>query len=161
HTKMIYVADQEAVNQNAPPGRIVAINMDPTTGKQIEPPDQRVIPLTFHRLVFDDTLTTSQTIDFKGTSPTSTAISPAGDRLSVLVKSVTPALGDGVLIVDTEANRAVSFVPLSGAPLVGQAPPGTSKATVPTSRTPLAISRDGRLLYVGLGSEITIVNLVE
>ncbi|MGE5243270.1 MAG: S8 family serine peptidase [Betaproteobacteria bacterium] len=155
-TQMIYVADQDAVNDNGlPPGRIIGIDVDPKTGQPILPPNHKVIPLTF----------TKNGITFTGARPTALAISPSGEKFYAVVRSVAPDLGDGVLVVNTLSNEAEDFIPFSGvafAAPAGGAPPGSGAPVLLSNLRPgMVFSKDGRLLYVAVGTGIAIVNTTE
>ncbi len=155
--QMIYVSDQQAGTAE-PFGRVIGIDVDPLTGKRPTPPNPDVvIPLTF----------TAQGQTFQGTKPTAMIASPLGDRLFVVVNGGT-SLGDGLLVINTRSNRAVDFIAFSGAPFPvpapapgAPAPPLPAPVKAPTLKPALAFSKDGRLLYAGIGTALIVVNVVD
>ncbi|HEY7502196.1 MAG TPA: Ig-like domain-containing protein [Vicinamibacterales bacterium] len=148
----IYVADNDAPLGNDRKGRIIGINIDPNTGLRRDGPFDKEIELGFGL----------PSAVFLGTNPTALIASPTAPRLYAIVTSTVPVgMGDGVLVVNTLSNRAENFIPLSGEPF----PPvpgasGFSPVTLPTQRPGLAISPDGKLLYVGAGRRLIVINTV-
>lgn len=155
--QMIYVSDQEAGSGELR-GRVIGIDVDPLTGKRPTPPNPDVVvPLAF----------TSRGQAFQGTKPTAAIVSPLGERLFVVVDGGA-SLGDGLLVINTRSNRATDFIAFSGAPFPVPAPaPGAATAPppapvrAPTLKPALAFSKDGRLLYAGIGTSLIVVNVAD
>src|SRR5206468_6483271 len=85
--------------------------------------------------------------------------SPDGGSLYIVVQSGDTSLGDGILVINTKALEASAFIPLSGAVFPPDpARPQPPAVTLDSVRPGLAISKDGRLLYVAAGDRIIIVN---
>ena len=147
----IYVADNDAPVSTIRRGKIIGINIDPQTGERSSPTFDLEIDLGF----------ATPGSAFLGTAPTALLASPTNDRLYAIASSITPVLGDGVLVINTIANRAVNFIPLSGEPFPPVPGPSPfSPVTMPTPRPGMVLSKDGRLLYVAVGRRIVIVNTV-
>ena len=106
-SQAVYVADHDAENTGAAPGRVVAIEIDPLTGLRLAPADDKVIALKLLR----DGITSTFT------NPTAMAVSPSGEKAYVVVTSTDPALGDGVLEIGTLSREVRDFIPFSGAQL--------------------------------------------
>ncbi len=150
-SQAVYVADDDADNGALPPGRVVAVDIDPMTGDRLGPTD-RVIPLTLSRAG----------VTWTFTNPSSMAITPDGEKAYVVVSSTVPAIGDGVLEIGTRGGEPRDFIAFSGARLdSGPTAPNPPPVVVPTRRPGMVLSRDGRLLYVATGLTITIINTIE
>ena len=148
--QMTYVADQDAVGASGAVGRIVAIDVDPLTGqRRLTSPVDTEIPL----------MLTQGAATLEARRPTSLAISPAGDLFAAVVETVSPAMGHGVMLFGTRSQRATGFVAFSGASFPDAVGAGTPVGPG-TLRPGLVFSRDGRLLYVGVGSRILVINTV-
>jgi PKD repeat protein len=150
-TTTVFVADNEAPNGTGMPGAVVALEVDPVTAKpSAGPGSSKAIGLTVVK--------GGQTL--VAGLPRTMVMAPDGLRLYVFASSVG-TFGDGILIIDTTTKKAIDFVPLSGASFPakrGQTQPRAFNAYQP--RPPMAISKDGRLLYVSTGTGLRIVNLV-
>jgi hypothetical protein len=145
----VYVADRKALGTATQPGTVVVVNVDPVTGTPATGPGATTtIDLTLRQ--------GGRTLQIGG--PVSLVTSRDGGRLYVFASAPDP-FGDGIAIVDGTSRRTLAFVPLSGTPF--PLPAGAS-ASRPfrnyLPRPPMALSRDGRLLYVATGTGIRIVN---
>jgi len=147
--QVIYVADQEVENSNSAPGRLLALDVDPLTGRVQT--TANVIPLTV----------TQGNATLHGTKPTAILVSPAGDEAYAVVEDASGALGDGLLVINTYTLQVVNFLPLSGAPFTAPANPVLASVRASTNRTNMVFSHDGRLLYLGIGKRLLIINTVE
>ncbi len=150
-TTTVFVADNEAPNGTALPGAIVALQIDPLTAKPSSGAgSSKAIGLTVVK--------GGQTL--VAGLPRTMVMAPDGLRLYAFVSTVG-TFGDGIVIIDTTTQKAIDFVALSGAsfpPQRGRTQPKAFNAYQP--RPPMAISKDGRLLYVSTGAGLRIVNLV-
>ncbi|HEY2431353.1 MAG TPA: S8 family serine peptidase, partial [Vicinamibacterales bacterium] len=142
----VYVADRDR-------GVVVALEIDPLTGKPRIPavPD-RVIPLTL----------TKQGVALEAINPLGVAMSPAGEQIYVLVRALSPNdLGDGIMIISTQSERAIDFIPLSGATFPRVPSPLTPGAVTVRKYAPMVVSRDGYLLYVGANDSLVVINTID
>ena len=138
----VYVADRKALGTGTQPGTVVVVNVDPITGTPAAGPGATTtIDLTLRQ--------GGRTLQIGG--PVSLLTSRDGGRLYVFASAPDP-FGDGIAIVDGTSRRTLAFVPLSGTPFplpadVSARPPFRNYLP----RPPIALSRDGRLLYVATG----------
>jgi PKD repeat protein len=135
----IYVSDNEAPNG----GAVILLDIDPLTGALVNSQlDNRVLRAS------------SIGVSVK---PSSAVASPAGDRLFVLGHSNPgDAVGDGLLIINTLTDEIEKFIPFSEFPNGGGPPTAPVSAPVTAS---IAVSQDGRIVYVPAGQQIVIVNV--
>jgi DNA-binding beta-propeller fold protein YncE len=133
----VYVADQDAPDASGFPGKLLAIDVDPLTGRRVSALATE-IPLT---------VTVGGTA-INGRRPTAVAVSPAGRRLYVVTETDDPAT-DALFVVDTEARpfRVDTALPLG--------------LRVVSARPGMVFSKDGRLLYLAANRRIVVVNTVE
>jgi PKD repeat protein len=143
----VYVADNDMPNPEGPPGLVVALTVDPFTGERISGALDEPIRLAVN--------------GFSGTAPTQMIVDPAGDKLYVAVTADEPALGGGVLVVNTHDYSAERFIAFSGATAPGASPGSFSPLPAIISGRRMVFSKDGRLLYVAVGLEIVVVNTVD
>jgi subtilisin family serine protease len=145
----VYVADRKATGTGSQTGTVVVVNVDPVAGVPASGGSATTtIDLTVRR--------SGQTLAVG--EPRSIVTSPDGTRLYVFASAPDP-YGDGILIIDGTSRRTLSFVPLSGTPF--PIPTG-GQANQPfrnfLPRPSMALSRDGRLLYVSTGIGVRILN---
>ena len=150
----VYIADQELDTGNPNSrGAVVAIQVDPLTGRRDPTVQDTIIPLTVQ----------GATENFVTKRPTELIAAPSGDKVYAVVQTDEPAIGDGLLVISTQSNRARKFIGFNGTTFPATGPPPLAPAPVfaGSLRPGNAFSKDGRLLYVGTGQTITIINTVE
>ncbi len=143
-----FVSDNEVPMPNGT-GGVVSVAIDPLTGT----------PTTLAtRVAAIDLTVAAGSTPVHPHHPTTVIVSPAGESLYVVAKS-DATLGDGIAVIDTRALKARTFIPLSGASLTtapGQ--PHPTAVQIDSTKPGLALSKDGRLLYVAANDRIIIVN---
>jgi hypothetical protein len=150
-TQPAYIANQGIATPDEP-GIVVAFELDPITGRPSSIRPDTSVPLQF----------AIGNATFSGRNPKAVAIAPQGDYLYVVVSASNAALGDGLLVINTQNHQAEGFIAFSGAPFPpreGEPPPAPIVAQ--DNRPGLVISHDGRLAYAGAGTSLVVINLVE
>ena len=143
-----YVSDNELPTANAI-GGIVSVGVDPLTGAPATGPG---------KLTTIDLAVTSGHTTLQLHHPTSSIVSPAGEWLYAVAKS-DDTLGDGIVVINTQSLKPRAFIPLSGASFpLNPAQPPPPAVNIDNPRPGLALSKDGRLLYVSAGDRLVIVN---
>jgi len=130
----VFVADERAAT-------LIGLSIDPLTGERRLDPDT-VINLTLNGIVG---------------VPKAMVFSPTGDIVYVVV-ATRDAFGDGVMIVNTARRRVERFLAFSGAEDNAPVP---RALRIGAARPGMALTPDGRLLYVSFGSRLAIFNTVE
>jgi hypothetical protein len=147
-THRVWVADSEDAPGAATRGAIVGLDVDPMSG---EPAAMPPLELAGTVTLGSETGFVFNTVTAQ--RPRSLVTSPTG-MLFAVARDAT--LGDGVLIASTRTGEATGFVPLSGAhPVDGG---GGAPVTLATPRPGLAVSRDGRLLFVAADTQLFLVD---
>ncbi len=137
----IFVTDHP---EGASTGSVVALNVDPLTGAVSG--TAAVIPLEYSR--------DSSTV--RGSRPTAIVTPSPGDWAFVLAQTDQPG-GDGLFVVNTTAMTIENFIPLNGETF----PPSGTLPMIPVRlslKASMVASRNGRVLYVGAGSRIIVVD---
>jgi hypothetical protein len=141
----IYVAEQQ---EDEAAGRIVALSVDPLDGALVDG-SAIVIPLTH----------TEGGSSVTGRNPFALTLPTPGDRLYALAQSDSPG-GDGVFVLSTSAPAVTKFIPLSGDTFPPTADPVVRPPVRLETRSPMVASRTGRLLFIGHGASVIVVDTI-
>lgn len=143
----VYVTDDDETAR----GFVVGIEINPLTGERNPSiADDTRLPLSW--------TTGGQTIRLL--RPSTAVNAAASDRMFVAVET-DGFLGDGIAVINTQALKVISFVPLNGM----RFPTAAGAPVVPAikfgSRRPgLVVSKDNRLLYVAAADQLIAINLL-
>ncbi len=135
----VYVSDHDALDGV---GAVIAIDVDPLSGRPGEPGSTRVIPL---HVATDEQ-------EVRALHPRTIAIKPTGTELYAYAETDA---GEGLVVIDATAEQAVDFIPLIGPSCGSAIDPSFRSAQV---RPPMAFTKDGRLLYVAVGLGVQIID---
>jgi hypothetical protein len=159
-TSSVYVSDFGNVGSNYVAPAIVSLPVNPATGGTSPDNAKRFLtcPLFF--------ALEGGEICLCADPPVALEMAPSGEYIYALVESrdigAFKGFGSGILIISTETMSALKFMPLSGAEfsLIGMN--NTKPLSVSlTKNNIMAISPDGRLLYISKGDGIIIVNTID